>query len=339
MIPKDFILEIAKQQVPGHLGLAKFGVHPGINTADGTEPIWDGGAPYAFPTESQAHTILSTSIEDSGTIISQGTSTKKSITYLIDENGTFLTDVVSPGDLVTNDTGIEHATVAKVHSQTHLTLFKMRCIRLGQTPVCKGFSIGDNYRVLRTFNDGAGVVFVQGLNETFSEVSGYMVVAGIIPITRPLKFSRIFRMEVLSSGSAKANVGDISLNGNIDGTDTAIIKAGNNQTLMAIFTVPRGITAFLTSWWAGIANKQAAVVTAKIKWGEVGRALRVREPIVINSQGSSQHQRFLEVPDVITEMNDIVVEGSSDSNGVAITGGFDLILIANSVLEEGVVPV
>lgn len=336
MIPRDYILEIAKHQVPNHLGVNKFGVNPAISTVDGQETIWDGGIPYAFPTVAQVHNLVSTSTEDAGVLVTSGTITSNSNTHVQDSSATFISDSVEVGDLFINDTKREHGIIMEVLSETLLKLRVLRCIRLGQTPVCRGISVGDSYRIASDTETGAAVVFAQGLNENFSEVSGYIIMNGTTPIASTVTFKRLFRMEVLQAGSASKNLGDISATADIDGTATAIIRVGNNQTLMAIFTIPRGVSGLLTSWWAGLANKQSAISTALIAWGEAETPLRVREPIVLHSQGQSHNQRIFEVPEMVTEMNDIIVTANVDANGVAVAAGFDLILVTNKELLKGI---
>lgn len=59
----DFMLEVAKGNIPGHSSVLKFGQNPDVDT--GTEDIWDGGGTYAFyPTAAIAVDIVSTSGSD-----------------------------------------------------------------------------------------------------------------------------------------------------------------------------------------------------------------------------------------------------------------------------------
>ena len=60
---------------------------------------------------------------------------------------------------------------------------------------------------------------------------------------------RVFRMKVLEDAVADQDIwaGDDDF---VVGAANAIIQAGNNQTLMAIYTVPAGCTAYMTQYYA-----------------------------------------------------------------------------------------
>ena len=60
---KDFYLEVAKGNIPGHSYINKFGHNPAVET--GPEDLWSGGGSYAFyPTTAQAMEIVSDSDDD-----------------------------------------------------------------------------------------------------------------------------------------------------------------------------------------------------------------------------------------------------------------------------------
>jgi len=62
---KDFLIEVAKGNIPGHSVVNKFGHNPSITTSTDPEDIWAGGGLYDFyPTTAQAMQVVSTSIED-----------------------------------------------------------------------------------------------------------------------------------------------------------------------------------------------------------------------------------------------------------------------------------
>ena len=339
MIPKDFILEIGKRQVPNHVGLHKFGVNPSIGTAEGVVDIWDGGGRYPWSTSGSTYDFTSDDVADTGSLVDSYTCTQTLQTHVQDDNATFITDGVAAGDIVINDTQTEHAIVSEVISETILKIVTVRCIRLGQSPVCVGFIVGDSLRIIHNAGLGASVVFVQGLNENFSEISEYVMLQGATPVTTLRSYFRMFRVEVVhvaphvDGNVLNSNLGTIS---GVSGATTRVqIQPETNHSLMAQFTVPRGSTGFITTWWLGLANKQAASSTGRIAWGDAGGPLREHEPIIVNSNAQAHQIRFFEVPEIVPEMNDITVRGDTDTNGVALTAGFDLILVSNKVIKEG----
>ena len=46
---RDFYLEVAKGNIPGHSSINKFGNNPAVATSS-TETIWSGSNLYTFPT-------------------------------------------------------------------------------------------------------------------------------------------------------------------------------------------------------------------------------------------------------------------------------------------------
>ena len=112
----DFMLEVAKGDVEGHVHINKFGRNSLITTASDPEDIWDGGGVYSPPTTARIHNIVSTSAQDAGTVLSTGTITTVSTTEVIDENATFVTDGVSVHDIYLNDDTQDHSLVESVES-------------------------------------------------------------------------------------------------------------------------------------------------------------------------------------------------------------------------------
>ena len=77
------------------------------------------------------------------------------------------------------------------------------------------------------------------------------------------EYLRVFRMRVLTAGTNETNVGNITAS--IGGTDIARISADAGQTLMGIYTVPAGYTAFLKKFQASISKNQEATVQFRTK--------------------------------------------------------------------------
>lgn len=89
--------------------------------------------------------------------------------------------------------------------------------------------------------DNGVTVLVQGLDENYLEVSEEVTLAGLGTATTTQTFLRVFRAYVSGSTAPTDNI-TIS-NG---GTTYAQITNGENQTLMAVYTVPAGKTLYVT---------------------------------------------------------------------------------------------
>ena len=117
--------------------------------------------------------------------------------------------------------------------------------------------------------DGGATIELQGLNASWelvvqtADLDGTDTTTEVV-LTTPL--IRIFRMKVLANVVLAADVW-AGATGMAAGTAKGIIQAGNNQTLMAIYTVPAGKTAYMTQWFADnvpTASKQPDSVEFKL---------------------------------------------------------------------------
>ena len=93
---------------------------------------------------------------------------------------------------------------------------------------------------------------VQGLNASWAAVTQTKDLDGTnstIEVSLDTPLIRVFRMKVLEDAVADQDIwaGDDDF---LVADAKAIIQAGNNQTLMAIYTVPAGKTAYVTQYYA-----------------------------------------------------------------------------------------
>ena len=61
---KDFSLEVAKGNVPGHASVSKFGRNSDIDSGSTPEDVWDAGAVWVPPTVARIHDITSSNAAD-----------------------------------------------------------------------------------------------------------------------------------------------------------------------------------------------------------------------------------------------------------------------------------
>lgn len=100
--------------------------------------------------------------------------------------------------------------------------------------------------------DGGATIEAQGLDASWGLVVQTADLDGTDTTTEvilPTPLIRIFRMKVLANVVLAADVW-AGATGMAAATSKAIIQTGNNQTLMAIYTVPAGKTAYMTQYYA-----------------------------------------------------------------------------------------
>jgi len=148
----------------------------------------------------------------------------------------------------------------------------------------------------------------------------------VVTLTTPL--IRVFRMKVQA-----AVVGDSTIRVHNAGEtqDYATITTGNNQTLMAIYTVPNGKTAYMTRWYATVnpatnldPTSMAVRLWAKDNDNGYERQLKHVEGIT-----EGQHIHTYYPYKKFTQKSDIYIDASPAGKAADVSAGFDLILVDN----------
>lgn len=173
-------------------------------------------------------------------------------------------------------------------------------------------------------SDANKVITIIGLDENYDEVTDTCTLTNATgnTTTGGTTFLRIFRAFV-STGSD--NVGNIDIK--VSTTVVARITATKGQTLMAVYTVPAGYTAYLTR---GTMTCQAnADATGNMFVRYFGQdAFRIGHTFEVGGVGGPYSYEF-SVPIVIPEKSDIDVRASVRSNNARVTAAFDIILKQN----------
>jgi hypothetical protein len=153
------------------------------------------------------------------------------------------------------------------------------------------------------------------------------------PVALTTALKRVFRMKVQANVVTTQNIELRNVGG---GTTYAIIRAGFNQTLMAIYTVPAGKTAYITQYYADntvTATRHPDSVKINLWMADraAGYEFQIKHQRGIPLQGDGFNHPFMP-PMKITEKTDIkisaTVVGSAGEDGNP-HAGFDLILIDN----------
>lgn len=172
---------------------------------------------------------------------------------------------------------------------------------------------------------GALTVQIYGLDSNYDEINETVILTGQTPKNTVKSYLRVFRMIVLSAGSELDNAGTIYAGtGNVvTGTPAnkyALISPGDNQTLMALWTVPSNHTAFMTSLYvsSAIVNKSTLICLFIKPFGEV---FQVKQ--VYNIEAGAIGREFT-LPLKIEEKSDIEVRSSASGGGGSVSAAFDV---------------
>ena len=174
--------------------------------------------------------------------------------------------------------------------------------------------------------DNGVKITIQGLDADYNEVSQEVTLAGSGTATTTQTFLCVFRAFVSGSQAPTASVN--ITNG---GTTYARVTLNDNQTLMAVWTVPAGYTAYIIKGniGTGTANNNQYIVS-RLVFRELGGVFRTQAKVTIQ-EGEIAFD--FEVPIAFPEKTDIEARALSSGSNNLIFADFEMIYIKNSSVD------
>jgi len=180
------------------------------------------------------------------------------------------------------------------------------------------------------------LIEVQGLDVNYNLVIQTIALTGQTRVALTTSLIRVFRLKNVGSTDLAGDVfcfenTPLTAGVPIDETKCrASISIGNNQTLMAIYTVPAGYTAYMRVWFASLAGaKRVNVSNIRMFARPFGQVFQLKHDASINASGSSNMPHLYAEPKKFAEKTDIEIRCNTDENDAGVSGGFDLVLIEN----------
>lgn len=180
---------------------------------------------------------------------------------------------------------------------------------------------------------GAIKVTVQGLDENYNIISEELTVNGA---GSAATFLRVYRAFITDAGSAGYNKGNLIISTQASGAGTVLADIGGDgtgvnfigygQTMLALYTVPAGKTAYVTQWTIGNGNYNTST----------SAFLRTRLPVngfVMTTSDTMSvsggfHVKNYSIPLKFAEKTDIEVQ-AFNGGGTIISSTFNVILVDN----------
>lgn len=177
---------------------------------------------------------------------------------------------------------------------------------------------------------GARTVRIFGLDGDYNEQEEVITLNGVTAVDSANTYIRCFRLIVESAGSGGENAGEITVRQNVTTANVfVVIPAAANRSTIAAYTIPAGKTAALYNWAGSIISKLSGNISFRMCHRPVGEVFQLVEDVGLKSDGQSSFQRHYDLPLLVEEKTDIVLEGSSDTNNIAVSGSFDLVMWDN----------
>jgi len=180
---------------------------------------------------------------------------------------------------------------------------------------------GDGAQTVRVFGQGIGGIPQQ------EDVN----LDGETKVTLAKLYRRINRMQVIFPDSATvSNLGDLTLETVAASTTCAIILVGNNQTLMALYSLPLGRYGTISKTCAGTGKNEDASVSLFIR--PPGEVFQIR-----GNLRTFENTSWLDLPpngiNVLAPLTDIVMRASSDTSNALVNAHFQLLEVDISGLR------
>jgi len=182
---------------------------------------------------------------------------------------------------------------------------------------------------------GARTIRITGLDSAWAVQTEDLTLTGSAAASTLSTYTRVYRAQILTAGSTETNQGVISITAQGDSTVSAQILASTGQTLMAHFSVPTGVTAYMTRAYmtldrsGGGSGAMKCCILERTGLATATPAVRVRHRVSFEEVGTSArswhydpNKAFVGPCDVWWRIETITGTGTS-----AAYGGFDMILV------------
>jgi hypothetical protein len=168
-------------------------------------------------------------------------------------------------------------------------------------------------------SDNGKTIQVFGLDDNYDLVNETFTISSTGTTTGTKTFKRVYRAYV---SDGVTNVGNINVQRG--GTTVLRITAGKGQTLMSVYTVPRGFTGYLIKGTMSCQSGADATGDMFVRYpGQT--SFRAGHSFEVSGTGGQYTYEF-RIPIQIPAKADIDVRAQVRSNNARITAAFDLIL-------------
>lgn len=181
-------------------------------------------------------------------------------------------------------------------------------------------------------------VIIEGLDVNFELVIQTITLTGQTKKVIDTDLIRVFRAFNASStnfaGDIYIYINGATISAGVPTTVSDIrakIDIGDNQTLMAVYTIPAGKTGYMMNWHINMSKLvPATALTCSVNIGEFGGVFRVQDRGAAGTEGATSYTRDFATPLILPEKTDIkITVDTVTANNTDVSGGFDIILVDN----------
>jgi hypothetical protein len=176
---------------------------------------------------------------------------------------------------------------------------------------------------------GARTVRVEGLNSSGAWAEEVFTLNGTTPVVSSSTWLRVIRAFIVAAGSGGTNAGAITVKHN---TTTAnifsVIKAGRGMSMNAVFTVPAGQVARLSSWDGqgyGLTAANEATLELLARPTGTNQGWRVLRQLVVPATVTNKMYDRLDGPGLrLSALTDLKVRATVPVDNAKVVVGLNL---------------
>lgn len=185
------------------------------------------------------------------------------------------------------------------------------------------------------------VIEVHGLDANWNLTVQNVTLEGQTQVTLVTPLIRAFRLknEGVTDNAGHIYVFEQTADAGGDGVpdDTtkirALIHPSNNQTLMALYTIPNGKTGFMLSFYGAVSGaKKTASYNISLLARPFGKVFQLKHLSSLIEEGTSHWNHQFQVPQRYPERTDIEMRAQINTaavTGASVSAGFDIVLLDN----------
>jgi hypothetical protein len=332
LITADFLLEVARGNVPGHSLIHKFGRHTALPLNTQTTISHQGGIYPGFnQVTPDTVKLTSNAAADTGTLLKSGDAKDGGTsTTLVDTLADFVADGILFGDIVINDTLQDHGFITGVTTNV-LTVWRFARDTI---PVN-----GNLYRVVTAASTGAPVMRLPLLLDgNYDRHSEYVIMDGTNGATTSGNYIRCSRGRTIGGrgvGIIKAFPTSTSANQYFEIPAGGPSGVADNSSLVAADTIPRGCSGFIIQWFGAILSVSGVTGNINFKFyvRPIADQFKLEAEIGGFAAGSSFTPETFPAPaGPIAEMSDFRMDAIASTANMGVAARWTLLLIENNFM-------
>ena len=179
------------------------------------------------------------------------------------------------------------------------------------------------------------ILHIQGLDINYDEVTQIVTLNGQNKVTLKTPLLRVWRVFNTSNtdiaGAVYVYVNGVITAGipDVDSTIRAYVYDGNNQTLMMMYTIPKGFTGFLLERDVSLGGRKTGFITVKLWIRFENSVWRIANVSDLSAAGTSAFEHTNRVLGPMTEKTDIQTTATGDTLGLTCAASGEVYLVRN----------